>query len=127
MKSQPSITHQPFENDEPTSVLKQTADQAAAALLTTFRRNATVRFNSGGGSGGAFLLLDSDPVKTVGISLNELVNGQIHIHAYIGIDFLQNKARANKGIGTSSYLYEQVASLNEALDLLKNLSNLETY
>ena len=103
----------------------KTANEAAAALLSTFRRDTIVRFNNGGGSGGAFLMLDDDPVKTVGISLIQPADGKISFHALINVDFLKDTTRVNKGLGTGGYLYEQVSSLNEAIHLLKELSNLK--
>ena len=125
MNKQPSITHRPTEDGEPAALLMKTANEAAAALLSTFRRDTIVRFNNGGGSGGAFLMLDDDPVKTVGISLIQPADGKISFHALINVDFLKDTTRVNKGLGTGGYLYEQVSSLNEAIHLLKELSNLK--
>ena len=126
MPDQPTINRQPTELGEPSPSLKQMAEEASVALMTTYRRDTSMRFNMGGRSGGSFLMLNADPVRTVGVSMTQASDEKITLHALISVDFLKDATLADHGIGGSRYLYRPVDTIAEAIAILKDLSNLET-
>ena len=126
MTNQGSITRQVHEGTEPSLLLKQTADNAAMSLLIAFRRDVVVRFNAGGRSGGAFLVLDADSAKTVGVSMKQADDLKIELYALISGDYLAEVNDANQGLGSYRYLYETGESIPQIIETLKRLSNLET-